>query len=189
MLAAFVAATRKRPGVLSASLHLEYDDPLDFAQRLAWLQRQHAGTVCVTCVATRANLPRLPELNALFEEHGIAFKVQPEKQDRDVIAYTAGERTALLQLGGHNGTGQIAPSFQGQLCWAGARYFIVDHRGEAYRCYPARRYKRDYLGNLLDESFSLHTQAEVCSYTYCNCTVPRQRGMVQTAHARIKSTE
>lgn len=178
-LVAFADATRTRPGLISASLHLEYTDPDDFLAKVLALQPRHAGRVVVTCVATRDNLPRLPVLRDRFTAAGVPFRVQPEKQDRDVIAYDDSEREQLIQLGGHNGTGEIAPSFAGEPCWAGARYFIVDHTGEAYRCYPARRLRRERLGNLLDGSFRLRTEAEPCRYAYCNCTVPQQRGMVQ----------
>jgi len=178
-LVAFADATRTRPGLISASLHLEYADPDGFLAKVLALQPRHAGRVVVTCVATRDNLPRLPVLRDRFTAAGVPFRVQPEKQDRDVIAYDDSEREQLIQLGGHNGTGEIAPSFAGEPCWAGARYFIVDHTGEAYRCYPARRLRRERLGNLLDGSFRLRTEAEPCRYAYCNCTVPQQRGMVQ----------
>ncbi len=138
------------------------------------------GAICVTCVATRDNLPRLTELKRRFDGAGLPFKVQPEKQDREVIDYSEDERAQLIALGGHNGTGRIAPRFAGRPCWAGARYFIVDHRGEAYRCYPARRFRRERLGNLLDGSFRVRLEAEPCRYDYCNCTVPQERGMVDT---------
>lgn len=176
----FCDATRARPGLISASLHLEYAEPEDFLAKVRAVAERHAGRVVVTSVATRANLPRLPGLRARFEACGVAFRVQPEKQDRDVIDYDAHERGQLIQLGGHNGTGAIAPSFAGEPCWAGARYFIVDHRGEAYRCYPARRQRAEYLGNLLDGTFRLRAEAAPCGYDYCNCTVPQQRGMVHT---------
>ena len=78
----------------------------------------------------------------------------------------------------HMAVGAIEPAFTGRACWAGARYFIVDHRGEAYRCYPARRQRQEYLGNLLDAGFALGSEADACLYDYCNCTVPQQRGMV-----------
>ena len=175
----FADATRARPGVISASLHLEYAEPGAFLEKARALAAYHAGRLVVTCVATRASLPRLAELRARFEAAGVTFRVQPEKQDRDVIDYEPGERELLVQLGGHNGTGEIAPSFAGQACWAGARYFIVDHRGEAYRCYPARRFRGEYLGNLLDGTFRLRAEPEPCRYDYCNCTVPQQRGMVE----------
>ncbi len=179
-LVEFARLTASRPGIISASLHLEYVEPSAFLQRVKVVRDKHAGSICVTCVATRENLPRLAQLSALFAAEGIAFKVQPEKQDRDVIDYNAGERERLIQLGGHNGTGQIDPCFKGRPCWAGARYFIVDHKGNAFRCYPARRYRKQRLGNLLDGSFQLLQGPEPCAYRYCNCTVPQQRGMVDT---------
>jgi MoaA/NifB/PqqE/SkfB family radical SAM enzyme len=173
----FADATRGRPGLISASLHLEYAEPAEFLAKVRAVQSEHAGRVVVTCVATRENLPRLAVLREQFAD--VTFRIQPEKQDRDVIEYTDGEREQLIQLGGHNGTGEIAPSFAGQACWAGARYLIVDHQGEAYRCYPARRQRRERLGNVLDGSFRLRDDAEPCRYSYCNCTVPQQRGMVE----------
>ncbi|MCB9547193.1 MAG: radical SAM protein [Myxococcales bacterium] len=179
-LARFADATRRKPGVISASLHLEYADATEFRDKLARLGARHAGSVVATCVATRALLPRLPALAAHFAEAGVTLKIQPEKQDRDVIAYSPAERDALLALGGHGGTGHIDPDLSGRPCWAGARYFIVDHTGEAFRCYPARRYRQEHLGNLLTPGFRLRTDAEPCHYSYCNCTVPQQRGMVDT---------
>jgi MoaA/NifB/PqqE/SkfB family radical SAM enzyme len=179
-LAAFAAATERRPGVLSASLHLEYVDPAAFIDKAARFVRGYAGRFVATCVATRDNLPRLEALIERFAAAGLKLVVQPEKQDRDVIDYSDSERARLIALGGHNGTGRIDPSFAGRPCWAGARYFIVDHRGEAYRCYPARRYRRERLGNIVEGSFRLGDGAVPCRYGYCNCTVPQQRGMVDT---------
>lgn len=173
----FAALTAARPGLISASLHLEHVDAEAFRAKATRLAAAHAGRLCVTCVATRTNLPRLSELRAAFAP--LPFKVQPEKQDRDVIDYGADERDVLEALGGHNGTGEIAPDYEGRACWAGARYLIVDDRGEAYRCYPSRRLRAERLGNLLDGTFRPRFAAEPCRYTYCNCTVPRERGMVR----------
>ncbi len=178
VLARFAQDTAERPGLLSASLHLEYAEHSAFLDTLRWLAPQYAGRICVTAVATRDSLAKLPDLAAMFTDAGITFKVQPEKQDREVIAYTAAEQEALLALGGHNHTGHIAPDFSGRPCWAGSRYFIVDHLGEAWRCYPARRYRTEYLGNILRPGFRLAFEARPCLYRYCNCTVPQQRGMM-----------
>lgn len=187
-LDAFVAAAAGRVGVFSASLHLEYvDDTQAFARRLYALGqrlRERAlpelppPRVAATVVATRALLPRLPALVQAFADEGVVLKVQPEKQDRDVITYTPEETAALLALGGHNLTGEVAHNFEGLPCWAGARYFIVDDLGNAWRCYPARRYRTESLGNLLDGSFQLGDAATPCRYRYCNCTVPIARGMM-----------
>jgi MoaA/NifB/PqqE/SkfB family radical SAM enzyme len=198
-LHAFLDAAGDQLGVISCSLHLEYVDEDEAPGRRdsvpAFLRRcqeaqarlRPGSSLCVTCVATRANLPRLAALRARFAEAGVVFKVQPEKQDRDVIAYRDDERAQLLALGGHNLTGEIAPDFHDRPCWAGSRYFILDDRGEAYRCYPARRFHRgtrpEYLGNFLDGTFQLVDEPRPCPYRYCNCTVPIERGMMPRSPA------
>ena len=174
----YARLTAANPGVFSASMHLEYVDPGAFLDRLSWFQKIFSGVVVATCVATRELLPTLGELQSRFQRKGVRLNIQPEKQDREVIAYTAQETTALLALGGHNGLGAVDPNYLERPCWAGARYFIVDHRGESYRCYPARRVRKEYLGNLLVDGFRLHGEAKPCQYTYCNCTVPQSRGMM-----------
>jgi MoaA/NifB/PqqE/SkfB family radical SAM enzyme len=174
----FAAATEAKPGLLSASLHREYVDDQTFLDKLIWFRGVHNGTLCATVVATRAWLSQLPAIRARYAQAGITLKVQPRKEDREVIDYTEAERAALLALGGHNNTGAIAPSFQGAPCWAGSRYLIVDHRGEAYRCYPARRFRKERLGNLLEGTLELRTEPRPCPYSYCNCTVPQHRGMM-----------
>jgi hypothetical protein len=190
-LSAFVAAARGRVGVFSASLHLEYlEDPDEFIQRLLWLEGELRASadpelpppeVCVTSVATRDFLPRLAEVGQRFAAAGLRFKVQPEKQNRDVVDYSSDEEELILALGGHNLTGQIAHEFLGQPCWSGSRYFILDDEGQAYRCYPARRYKVERLGSFLSPEFRLADGPETCLYRYCNCTVPIARGMMSSA--------
>ncbi|MBI5495737.1 MAG: radical SAM protein [Deltaproteobacteria bacterium] len=194
-LDAFLDAAGERLSVLSASLHLEYvreEDPsgrhgtvAHFIERLRHVAGRigPSSSVCATCVATAANLPRLPALRARFEDAGIPFKVQPDKQDGRVVAYGQEQVRELVRLGGHNRTGMVAPSFQGRPCWAGARYFIVDDQGNAYRCYPARRRRTEALGNLLDGTFHPHAGPRPCLYDYCNCTVPIARGMMPTEGA------
>ena len=177
-LEAYADIVAGRPGVFSASLHREYVDDDAFLEKLAWFDGIYAGSVNATCVATRENLVALAQLQERFADRGLRLKVQPEKQDREVIAYTEHEQQALLALGGHNDTGAVAPSFFEQLCWAGSRYLIVDHRGAAWRCYPARRYRKEFLGNLLDGTLELRKDPQPCPYSYCNCTVPQQRGMM-----------
>lgn len=196
-LLAFVAAAAGRVGVFSCSLHLEYvdDDAAlgDFIERARAVQdalRAAADpalpepSVCVTCVATRAALPRLADLDARFSAAGLVFKIQPEKQDGAVVAYEDDAAALLRRLGGHNRTGALQHDFSGQPCWAGSRYFVLDDRGLAYRCYPARRAHRkaalwpEVLGDFLSTEFRLAEAATPCRYAYCNCTVPIERKMM-----------
>ncbi len=184
----FVRAARGRLGVFSCSLHLEYVEELDgfidkalhVAEALAAAADPSlpAPSLCVTSVATRAALPRLPAIAERFAARGVIFKVQPEKQDREVIAYAADEEAAILRLGGHNLTGRVVHGYAGRPCWAGARYFILDDQGTAFRCYPARRFKLERMGNFLDDGFALADAPSPCLYRQCNCTVPIARRMM-----------
>lgn len=189
-LARFVEAADGRVSMVSASLHLEYVDDVDgfiskarrMSDRILDAARSDLPrpSLHVTCVATRQNLPRLLELRARFESAGLVFKIQPEKQDRDVIAYEPHERQQLIALGGHNLTGALAHDFEGLPCWSGSRYFILDDQGAAYRCYPARRYKLERMGDFLSNEFQLADAPSSCRYRYCNCTVPIARRMMPT---------
>lgn len=185
-LLSFLGAARGRTGIFSCSLHLEYvEDVAAFAEKARWLQREldaqrdpslPAPHVNITAVATKEVLPRLESLAALF--HDLTFKVQPEKQDRDVVEYDSDARSLLLKLGGHNLTGELVHRFDGRPCWSGARYFIIDDAGEAFRCYPARRYRIERMGSFLDPAFRLEDAPLPCRYATCNCTVPIARGMM-----------
>jgi len=177
VLERFARSTAERPGLVSASLHLEYDEPGPFLDKLGWFQGLHRGRTSVSCVATRANLGRLAGLKRAAERRGLRFEVQPEKQDRDVVDYREDE-VALIQGLSDGEPRDIAPNFRGRSCWAGSRYLIVDHRGAAFRCYPARRFRQEALGNLADGDLQLYSEARSCAYEYCNCSVPRRRGMV-----------
>lgn len=190
-LAAFAQAARGRVGVFSCSLHLEYvKDMTAFLTKAQWLRAELGRladpslpppSLCVTTVATRAALPRLPELAAEFLAAGVTLKIQPERQDGSIVAYSETETEELVQLGGHNRTGQIAHRYGGRPCWSGSRYFILDDRGLAYRCYPARRHKSECLGDFLSESFVLQDGPRPCRYPLCYCTVPIERGLMSRA--------
>lgn len=192
-ISAFVDAARGRVGTFSCSLHLEYAERAAFLRKAEWLAGELASHrdpalppphVCVTCVATRAALPELPALKDAFAARGITFKVQPEKQDRDVIAYESHEVAAVLSLGGHNLTGRVTHGFRGLPCWSGSRYFILDDAGTAFRCYPARRYRLERMGDFLSPEFRLADAPAPCLYETCNCTVPIARGMMPLVEAR-----
>ncbi len=184
----FVQAAQGRIGVFSCSLHLEYvKDVAAYVQKAADFRAALLATssaelpapsLCVTTVATRAVIPRLPELAAQFAAAGVTFKVQPEKQDGAIISYVQEEASALVQLGGHNRTGQLSHRYLGRPCWSGNRYFILDDKGTAYRCYPARRQKAERLGNFLAEDFRLLEGPLPCRYELCYCTVPIERGLM-----------
>ncbi|MBI4852520.1 MAG: radical SAM protein [Acidobacteria bacterium] len=183
-LLAFLSALEDKLLVFSASLHLEYINNettlAEFIKKSLLVQNNlpKEASFNATCVATQNNLSKLKELVDRFSSQGLRLKIQPEKQFGDVINYSQAEETELIQLGGHNGLGKVAWSFLGRPCWAGAFSFTLDDLGNAWRCYPARRFRAQYLGNFLSPDFHLATGPSPCLYSYCNCTVPIERGMM-----------
>lgn len=72
---------RARPDLITASLHLEHVQAEALRDKVRWLMHVHAGSVCVTSVATRDNLPRLPMRRAVFlriaASHGQSAAPEP----------------------------------------------------------------------------------------------------------------
>jgi len=179
----FLEATRGALHLFSASLHLEYDSAESFIQRYEWIRPYERFGVQfhVTSVGAPARLQQLrDEIAPLFLGHGIALKVQPEKVNGYVRNYSEEEKAILLELGGHNHTGKIANNFQGRMCRSGSRYLVIKSNGEAFRCYPASRLGGQFarIGSL-QTGLQLLDGPQLCPYTYCNCTVPIQRGMIE----------
>jgi len=183
-LLSFLEASRGALHVFSASLHLEYATAESILQSYETIRpyEEFGLSFHVTSVGTPERLHELRDCVApLFRQNGVVFKVQPEKVGGYVRSYTAEEQQILLELGGHNLTGSIEHNFQGRLCHSGANYLVVKSSGEVYRCYPASRVGGRFarLGSL-QEGITLLNGPRICPYTYCNCTVPIQRGMIES---------
>lgn len=58
----------------------------------------------------------------------------------------------------------------------GYRYFIIHPKGDAFACYPAKRYDEGYLGNIYDGTLRLGGGPMSCPYKVCPCTVPQNQG-------------
>ena len=182
-LESFLYASRGALNIFSASLHLEYATPQSFVDRYALIRPYESLGLGfhVTTVATPERLIEIRDSVApFFRAQGIVLKVQPEKIGGYVRDYTDEQQEILLELGGHNQTGQISHNFQGRLCYSGANYIVIKSTGDAYRCYPGSRVGGRFarLGSLTD-GIRLLDGPRICPYTYCNCTVPIQRGMIE----------
>ena len=189
---AFLEATKGALHVFSASLHLEYASVDAFLTRFRWVEpwvREAGVRFNVTSVATPGRLVQLrDEVAPRFRDAGIPFKVQPEKQRGYVRDYTPEELAILQALGGHNRLGEIAHDFQGRLCWAGARYVVIKSTGEAFRCYAASRVGGVFARcGSVAEGLQLDSGPRPCPYTYCNCSVPIERGMIEGVPQRRES--
>ena len=72
-----------------------------------------------------------------------------------------------------------------------ANNVVFDNGGRGILVFGASRvdivsnttYRNGRTPGLLDGSFRLRSDPTVCTYGYCNCTVPQQRGMMGASHA------
>ena len=181
-LTRFVALTRGRLAVFSASLHLEHTRVEAFAARARRLVDQlDPGVRFVvnqvvlpgqeaTALACRAAIEAqgLRWFPQLFKTKGGVAPYPDEAALRAVIGDAPGPREANL-----------APSYRGRLCWAGVDYFTVDKDGEVWSCRTAKRHGQGRLGNLYDGSVALLEAPAACPWEICPCTVPANRGMIE----------
>lgn len=181
-LARFVAMTRGRLSVFSASLHLEFVSLEDFATKAEWF----CGSLepSVRFVVNQVVLPGreadAARAQAELRARGIRWFPQLYKVKGGVFAYEHPERLIPL-IGSRPDPRQanIAPSYRGKLCHAGVEYFVVDKDGGAWSCRTAKRHGEGYLGNLHDGALTRLSAPTPCPYEICPCTVPANRGMIE----------
>lgn len=181
-LSRFVALTRGRLAVFSASLHLEFVTAQEFVEKARWLASALGPEVRL--VVNQVVLPgREAEALAakgVVEAAGLRWFPQLYKEKGERADDPS--RPALLPIFGRAPTprtANLAPSYQGRWCWAGVDYFVVDKDGEAYACRTAKRHGEGSLGNVYRGDFTRAQEPVRCPYPICPCTVPANRGMIE----------
>lgn len=168
-----------------ASLHLDYVSPEKFLKKALKIKKL-IGRFVVYSVAKKGKVAELEEIGQIFRKKGITFVLQLERNyskkniKEPFVNYTEKEKNIIKNFR-YNFYDKKTLKFAGNLCWAGSKYFVIDEKGEAYRCNPAQRFIRDnngYLGNLLDDTFKLKKNPSVCSYKYCYCVQPIISGLI-----------
>lgn len=191
-LETFAARTRGQVEIVSASLHLEFTTVDDFLERLRVLRVALApeARVVVNSVLVPGRLAELSEAKRTVEAAGFRFFPQLMKVKHGVYAYSAAEMRQVAAIVGGLETAtrlrsaNLAPSYEGRLCYTGARYFVLLQNGEGWSCRSARRHGQGYLGSVHDGSLRLRSGPERCRYLLCPCAVPANRGMIEGVPAR-----
>lgn len=184
ILERFAQLTRGRLGIVSASLHLEHISAEEFAAK-AWQLRQWMdpqARLVVNSVLVPGRMDAISQARQVVEEHGLKFFPQWMKVGKGKVEYSPEETTAVEALLGFlpdPTKANLAPSYRGKRCWAGADYFVVLQNGDAFSCRTARRYQEGYLGNVLAGTVQRKTAALPCPYDICPCTTPANRGMIE----------
>lgn len=189
ILERFCRLTGERLRITSASLHLEHvapDDFLDKARRYHELRQHHNpySSFVVNSVVVPGKLAACLDAQARVTAAGFRYFPQLMKINGGVYPYSSADWRRIERLTGQStDPRQVnrAPSYQGLHCEAGAWYFVVDQRGDAYSCRTGKRFGDTgaYLGNLTDGNFRLRKSGGACPYPICPCTVPANRGIVR----------
>lgn len=183
LLERFGRLTRGRLRVVSASLHLEHVEPALFVEKAVALRAamDPGARLVVNAVLVPGRLPAVRAAKAVVEAAGLRFFPQVMKVKHGVAAYPREEQPLLRELCGEEPTpdaANVAPSYRGRLCHAGAEYLVLTQTGDAWSCRTARRFDEGYLGNVLAGTFALRDGPAPCPYDICPCTTPANRGMV-----------
>ncbi len=177
----FAGLTRGRLNVFSASLHLEFTEVEAFAAKAAWFQDQLDldARFVVNQVVLPGKEADAARCRDVLVDHGLRWFPQLYKVKGRVVQYPDEEALRALIGDGPGPTeANLAPSYQGRSCWAGAAYFVVDKDGGAWSCRTAKRTADGYLGNVFTGGVTLLPGPQACAWDVCPCTVPANRGMI-----------
>jgi hypothetical protein len=179
----FAALTRGRLGVVSASLHLEHTTAAAFVDKARRLRARMdpAARLVVNSVLVPGRLEAVATARAAVEKAGLSFFPQIMKVAGGVAGYDGADEARLPGLVGISPTprqANLAPSYRGRDCWAGAEYLVLTQTGDAWACRTARRHGEGYLGNAVLGTVRRWESPSPCPYDICPCTVPANRGMI-----------
>lgn len=180
----FADLTRGRLEIVSASLHLEHVDVLEFRDKALRLRERidASARLIVNTVLVPGRLEAVERAKEILEAAGLRLYPQVMKTKHGVSEYGGADSARLLQLLGPSPTprtANVAPSHRGRSCWAGAEYLVITQGGEVWRCRTARRSGEGRLGNVLEGTARLADGPAPCPYTICPCAVPANRGMIE----------
>jgi hypothetical protein len=178
----FLGLTRGRLAVFSASLHLEFADPVAFASKARWfVDRADPGVrFVVNQVVRPGREDEALRCRAVIEGAGLRWFPQLQKtktglatyDDPDLVTEIVGEDPDPRQA-------NVAPSYRGRTCWAGVDYCVVDKDGAVWSCRTAKRHGEGGLGNVFTGTVKRFDAPAPCPYDICPCTVPANRGMIE----------
>ena len=192
----YARMTGTQLGVVSASLHLEHTQPAPFLEKLSAMRAaSRAIHTDARFVVNAVLVPhRLDDVLAARNDvvaAGFRFFPQLMKVKHGVHAYTRDQWRLVEAIVGDVDeaarirSANMAPAYTGRACWSGARYFVLDQRGDAWSCRSAKRVGDGYLGNAVDGSLRIRAHGATCAYTICPCTTPANRGMIEGVTATV----
>jgi len=187
----FCTLTGDRLRITSASLHPERTGIDEFiekavAYRELRARRNPSSSFVVNVVLVPGRVADHLAIRDRLRANGLRYFPQLMKIKGGVYPYSRDDRALIEELtSGSHDPQEVnrAPSYHGLHCEAGAWYFVVDQRGEAFVCRTAKRFLKEdgsaRLGNIATGAFALRSAGRPCPYPACPCTVPVNRGIVR----------
>ncbi len=182
----FVDAAGPKLRTFSCSLHREEIAEADFLTKALEVKRRleafPKATFVVNSVVVPGTVDAVAQARARFEAQGLKFYPQLMRRDGKNVAYSDADEARIAEaFDDLEGPKAMNRGFAltGRLCHAGSKYFIVHPRGDAFTCYPGKRFGDGHLGNVFDGTLSLRGAPAPCPYDVCPCTVPQNRGIIE----------
>ncbi len=182
----FIDAAGAQLRTFSCSLHREETTEPEFLEKAqaikARLGALPRATFVVNSVIVPGQVETVAASRARFEAAGLKFYPQVMRQDGKAVTYEPAEEALLHEaFDDLVGPGQMNRGYalKGRLCHAGAKYFIIHPRGDAFACYPGKRAREGHLGNVFAGTLTLREGPQPCPYEVCPCTVPQNRGLIE----------
>lgn len=182
----FVDAAGAQLRTFSCSLHREETSEAEFLEKASAVKARLGAwpkaTFVVNSVVVPGTVDVVAQSRARFEAAGLKFYPQLMRRDGKAVTYDeADQRRIDDAFDDLVGPGQMNRGYalKGHTCHAGSKYFIIHPRGDAFACYPGKRFGDAHLGNVFDGTLRLWTAPRPCPYEVCPCTVPQNRGIIE----------
>lgn len=182
----FLDAAGPQLRTFSCSLHREMVGEDEFVakavavkQRLAALPK---ATFVVNSVVVPGQVENVAASRSRFEAAGLKFYPQLMREHGKNVDYSPEDQARIAEaFDDLEGPGAMNRGYRltGRACLAGSKYFIVHPRGDAFSCYPGKRFGDGRLGNVFDGTLRLWEGPRPCPYEVCPCTVPQNRGLIE----------
>lgn len=186
VLAAFIEAAGEQLRTFSCSLHREEVEEAEFFEKARavkeLLARWPRATFVVNSVVVPGQVSDVADSRERFEAADIKFYPQLMRVNGKPAEYGWVDRWRIDRaFGDMVSPSQMNRGYQltGRLCHAGSKYFIIHPKGDAFSCYPGKRFGDGHLGNVFDGTLKLWDAPRPCHYEVCPCTVPQNRGIIE----------
>jgi len=186
VLVDFIDAAGPKLRTFSCSLHREETTEDEFLEKAKAVKAALAplpkASFVVNSVVVPGTVDVVGHSRRRFEGEGLKFYPQLMRRDGKAVTYDEADAQRLEEhFDDLVGPGQMNRGYKltGKLCHAGSKYFIIHPRGDAFSCYPGKRFGDGHLGNVFRGTLALRDGPAPCPYEVCPCTVPQNRGIIE----------